>query len=87
MKKKLALLTGVLFLGGSVVAQTQYSAYTAVGKGVATTFLNDYQSLGINSSALGWGSPYEGKSWTLGTQEFAFGMTSPNLDKDKLGNA
>jgi hypothetical protein len=87
MRKKLVLLTGVLFLGVSVAAQTQYSAYTAVGKGVATTFLNDYQSLGINSSALGWGPAFEGKSVTMGTQEFAFGMTSPNLDKEKLGNA
>lgn len=87
MKKSLFALTGVLFLAGSVFSQTQYSAYTAVGKGVATTFLNDYQSLGINSSALGWGSAYEGKSVTMGTQEFSFGMTSPNLDKEKLGNA
>lgn len=87
MKKSLLTVTGVLLLAGSVFTQTQYSAYTAVGKGVATTFLNDYQSLGINSSALGWGPSYDGKSVTFGTQEFAFGMTSPNLDKDKLGNA
>lgn len=87
MKKSLLTVTGVLLLAGSVFTQTQYSAYTAIGKGVATTFLNDYQSLGINSSALGWGPSYDGKSVTFGTQEFAFGMTSPNLDKDKLGNA
>ena len=42
-------------------AQTQGIVYTAVGKGVATTFLTDYQCLGINTSALGWGSGYEKK--------------------------
>lgn len=69
------------------VTQTQYSAYTAIGKGVATTFLTDYQSLGINPSALGWGSGYEDKNVTMGTTEFGFSMTSPALDKERLKRA
>lgn len=71
---------------GITFSQTQYSAYTAVGKGVATTFLRDYQSLGINSSALGWGTGVDGKNFVMGTSEFAFGISSPELNKEKLQN-
>lgn len=67
-------------------AQTEYSAYTAVGKGVATTFLTDYQSLGINVSALGYGTGYSGKKNTIGTTEFSLGMYSPQLTKEGLKN-
>lgn len=85
MKTQLLLICAILTAGISF-SQTQYSAYTAVGKGVATTFLRDYQSLGINSSALGWGTGYEGKNFVMGTSEFAFGISSPELDKDRLKN-
>ena len=73
-----------LFLGMSIFAQTQGSAYTAVGKGVATTFLTDYQCLGINSSALGWGSGYKDKRFTTGSSEFSFGIYSDALSSTKL---
>jgi len=76
----------LLFMFSLLHAQTQYSAYTAVGKGVATPFLRDYQSLGINSSALGWGTGVAGKNTVMGTSEFAFGISSPELDKKKLQN-
>ena len=66
--------------------QTQGIAYTAVGKGVATTFLTDYQCLGINPSALGWGTGYEKKKWTMGSSEFAYGMYSDVLTSEKLKN-
>jgi hypothetical protein len=68
------------------IGQTEYSAYTAIGKGVATTFLTDYQCLGINVSALGYGSGFEGKRSTIGTTEFALGMYSPELTKQGLKN-
>ena len=87
MKKKLFLIFTVVGFTSMSIAQTQHSAYTAIGKGVATTFLTDYQAIGINASALGWGTGYKGKHFTLGTTEFAFGMSSPALDKERLGNA
>jgi len=87
MKLKHLFFGGLLFISGQQLAQTQNSAYTAIGKGVATTFLTDYQSLGINNSALGWGTGYEGKKFTIGTSEFAFGLSSPALDKERLKNA
>jgi len=68
------------------LVQTHGTSYSAVGKGVATTFLTDYQCLGINPSALGWGTGYKGKHVTFGTSEFGFGISSDVLTKDKLSN-
>lgn len=67
-------------------AQTQNIAFTAVGKGVATTFLTDYHCLGINSSMLGLGTGYQGKRFTMGSSEFGFGIYSDSLTVDKLRN-
>ena len=67
-----------------IYAQTQGIAYTAVGKGVATTFLTDYHCLGINTSALGWGTGFEKKKFTLGSSEFGFGITSDILSEQRL---
>jgi hypothetical protein len=76
----------LIFLTFSVTlfSQTQSIAYTAVGKGVATTFLNDYQCLGVNVSALGWGSGYERKKVTMGSTEFGFSLYSDELTSEKL---
>jgi hypothetical protein len=67
-------------------SQTQGTSYSSVGKGVATTFLTDYQCLGINPSALGWGTGYDGKHFTFGSSEFGFGISSDVLTKGKLSN-
>ncbi|HLV41737.1 MAG TPA: DUF5723 family protein [Brumimicrobium sp.] len=87
--KQIKFIAAFLMLSCStvVISQSQGVAYTAVGKGVATTFLTDYHSLGINSSALGWGSGFEDKKFTLGTTEFSAGISSPSLDKTRLKNA
>ncbi|PKR79789.1 hypothetical protein CW751_13235 [Brumimicrobium salinarum] len=84
---RITLLVSFTFLGYFTFSQSQGVAYTAVGKGVATTFLTDYHSLGINSSALGWGNGFEDKNVTLGTTEFSAGISSPTLDKTRLQNA
>lgn len=86
LKGQLLLLLvgfGLPFFSNS---QTQGIAYTAAGKGVATTFLTDYHCLGINSSALGWGTGYAGKRFTTGTSEFGFGLYSDALNSQKLRN-
>ena len=64
-------------------SQTQGISYTAVGRGVATSFVTDYHTLGINSSALGWGNEY-GKRTTMGSTEFNLGFYSDSLDADRL---
>ena len=85
--KKIVSLLFAGFFAISVNAQTQNSAYTAVGKGVATTFLTDYQCLGINNYALGWGTGFENTRFTMGTSELNVGIQSPTLNKERLKNA
>ena len=65
-------------------SQTQGISYTAVGKGVATTFVNDYQCLGINSSALGWGPQFSNKPITVGSTEFGVSIYSDSMNVEKL---
>ncbi len=78
------LLTLAITLSGFLsISQTQGISYTAVGRGVATSFVTDYHTLGINSSALGWGNEY-GKNTTMGTTEFNLGFYSDSLNADKL---
>ncbi len=64
-------------------AQNQGISYPSVGRGVATTFVNDYHSLGINNSALGWGNDY-GKNVTTGMSEFSLGFYSDSLSSERL---
>jgi hypothetical protein len=68
----------------NLFAQSQGIAYPAVGKGVATTFVTDYHSLGINSSALGWRTEYQGKRFTTGMTEFGMGIYSDSMNVDRL---
>ena len=86
MKKtiQLGLLVATTFIGINAVAQTQGIAYPAVGKGVATTFVTDYHCLGINASALGWGTGYDKKRFTTGASEFNFSIYSDSLTSQKL---
>lgn len=74
----------ILFSTSSLYSQTQGIAYTAVGKGAATTFLSDYHCIGINASALGWDREHEKKRFTVGTSEFGFGIYSDALNADNL---
>jgi hypothetical protein len=83
MKAITTLFAFLLLFSFDFHAQTQGIAYPAVGKGVATTFVTDYHSLGINSSALGWGNEYD-KKFTSGSTEFNLGFYSDSLSSDKL---
>ena len=67
----------------AVYGQNEYSAYTATGKGVSTTFLTDYHCLGINPANLGW-KKFDEKSVTMGTSEFGLSIYSESLKKKDL---
>ncbi|HSZ24539.1 MAG TPA: DUF5723 family protein, partial [Cytophagaceae bacterium] len=55
----------------SVFSQGEMSVYSATGRaGVATTFVTDYQSIGINPANLGYGRVNDSKKFTLGLLEF-----------------
>jgi Family of unknown function (DUF5723) len=82
MKKIATLIFVFSFL--SATAQNEYSAWPATGKGVSSTFVTDYHSLGINPANLGWQS-YD-KSITMGTSEFGMSIYSESLAKQDLRN-
>lgn len=86
MKNRILLLLCTFYSCFQLSAQTQGVAFSTVGKGVATPFVTDYQSLGINVSALGWGTGYENKRFTVGSTEFAFSIYSDSLNVSKLRN-
>jgi hypothetical protein len=86
MKQRILLLFAAALTTFFVQSQTQGVAFTTVGKGVATPFVTDYHCLGINASALGWGTGYADKRFTMGSSEFGFGIYSDNLTADKLKN-
>jgi len=81
--RSILLATALTMIGFSAISQTQGISYTAVGRGVATTYVTDYHTLGINSSALGWGNEY-GKKFTMGSSEFNLGFYSDSLSADRL---
>lgn len=65
-------------------AQTEYSAFTLTGRGVASPFATDYQALGINPANLHWEPAHAGKNWTMGFFETSFSLFSDALTKDEL---
>ena len=76
------VLLGLLLFSGIAYGQTEYIAYPATGRGVATTFVTDYHCLGINPANLGW-QAYD-KPITMGTSEFGFSIHSNALSKQDL---
>jgi len=84
MKKAamLALVGGMTVMTG--VGQSELSAWTASGRGVATTFVTDYQAIGINPSNLGWTAKYEEKKVTLGFLEGSYSLYSEALSKPEV---
>ena len=85
MKKLLLLFS--LFLTGIYAAfgQAEGSVVSATARaGVATTFVTDYHSIGINPANLGLRTKYETKHFTFGLLEtnisgFAKGVTKSQM--------
>jgi hypothetical protein len=82
LKLKLAVFGLVIFSTSS--AQTEGSAFSSTGRGVATPFATDYHALGINPSNLDWAPMYEGKSVTFGFLEVSTSLYSEALAKEDL---
>ena len=65
-------------------AQYEGSSFTTTGRGVATTFVTDYQALGINPANLGWTWQFEEKKVALGFNELTYSTHSNALSKKEL---
>lgn len=86
MKKLLLLLSLLIASTYTVFGQAEGSVVSATARaGVATTFVTDYQSIGINPGNLGLRSKYETKHVTFGLLEmnasaFAKGVTRQQMN-------
>lgn len=62
--------------------QTEISSFNATGGGYATTFLTDYQCLGINPANLGW--KWNGNTMNLGFLEFSGNIYAQPLTRKQV---
>jgi len=83
MKKKVLALI-ISFISAAAFAQQEYTTFTTAGRGVATTFVTDYQSIGINPANLGYKRTYETKAVTIGLLEGGAAIYSSALTKSQL---
>jgi len=82
--QRCVLLLFAFAFGSSVFAQSEMSAFTATGRaGAATTFVTDYQSMGINPANLGW-EPKKDKMMSFGLIEGGYSIYSEALVKSDL---
>ena len=81
MKHLLSLVFALFVFILGVTAQTEQSAFSITGHGVATPFATDYQAIGINPANLDFGTGYEGKRFTMGLAEFGVSVYSGMLSK------
>lgn len=65
-------------------AQTEMSAFTATGRAAATTFVTDYQSVGINPANLGWQWRWPEKTVAFGLAEGTYSIYSDALTRDDM---
>jgi hypothetical protein len=68
------------------VAQGDISAFTATGRGVATTFTTDYQTIGINPANLGFRRSFRDPKITFGFFEQSSSFFSGALERSELIN-
>jgi hypothetical protein len=82
--RSLLLFAGLSMVTASAIAQTEGSAFTLTGHGVATPFARDYQCLGINPANLDLPEQYEGKRYTMGYMELGVSIYSEALSRDQV---
>ena len=81
---KYFFLFAMTIIGTGVMGQSEMSVFTATGRaGASTTFVTDYQSLGINPSNLGW-STISDKKVAFGLLEGGYSIYSDALPKSDL---
>ncbi len=80
--KKIAILFSSLASVLIANAQYEFSSFTATGRGGATTFVTDYQAVGINPGNLGWAYKFDNKTFAFGLLEMTYSVRSEALNKD-----
>lgn len=67
-----------------IFAQSDLSAFTATGRGVATTFTTDYQTIGINPANLGFRRSFRDPLLTIGFFEQSSSFFSGALNRREI---
>ncbi len=80
------LFSTLVLIGISLTtrAQHEFSSFTATGRGGATSFVTDYQAVGINPANLGWTWKFEKKKVAFGMMDNTFSIHSTALQKQEL---
>lgn len=83
--KNIILFILTVTIYNQLFAQSEMSVFSATGRaGVATTFVTDYQAIGINPANLGMGPEFEYTHFNLGFSEVGFSIFSSALSKQQL---
>lgn len=69
---------------GAMLAQTELSAFTATGLAAPTTFVTDYQAVGINPANLGWAWRHAHKHLAFGLAEGSYSVHSDALTRSDI---
>ncbi|HRO38321.1 MAG TPA: DUF5723 family protein [Flavobacteriales bacterium] len=67
-----------------VHGQADMSVFTTTGRAASTTFVTDYQAVGINPANLGWQWRNEGKHVAIGFAEGSYSVNSNALTRDDI---
>lgn len=79
------LLLAVAVIGAlDLQAQTDLSVFSTTGRAAATTFVTDYQAIGINPANLGWPGRWPEKKVFFGFAECSVSANSEALTRDDL---
>ncbi|MEN8957068.1 MAG: DUF5723 family protein, partial [Flavobacteriales bacterium] len=70
----------------TLFAQGEGSVFSSTGRGVSTTFANDYQALGINPANLGWSKEFKKKTFVFGFMETGFSASSRLFNNEVVQN-
>jgi len=84
LMRRILLFVWVVTASLPVIGQTEQSAFSLTGHGIATPFARDYQSLGINPANLDLRSEYEGRRFALGMLELGVSFYSEALTRDEV---
>ncbi len=79
-----ALVLAAVLCPGRVFAQGELSAFSATGRAAATTFVTDYQAIGINPANLGQRWRFTSKHVAIGLLEGAYAAHSDALTRDDI---
>lgn len=76
--------TTAALLAGAILhpVQAQPGTSAPLGRAAATTFVTDYQAIGINPANLGWKWPHEGKHVAFGLLEGTYAVHSDALTRN-----